>query len=276
MPLTGARELLVAAERGGFAVPGFNVSNVEMLLGVLDAAQERRAGVFVQFNPSNYRHIGGIEVAASLVRTLAARVPVPLALHLDHGTSLPMVREAIAAGFTSIMFDGSTVPLERNQRETMQAFAATREAGLCLEAELGHVGGREPGVVSSEGVLTDPEVAARFVEQTTVDSLAVSVGTAHGLAGAVDVALVRELRAATKGLPLVLHGGSGVTPIDMRRAVEAGIRKVNISSELHAAFALAIRESTGGDPRPALMAARAAVAQIAADRIDLLGAARSA
>jgi fructose-bisphosphate aldolase class II len=174
------------------------------------------------------------------------------------------------------MFDGSTFPLERNQRETMQAFAAAREAGLCLEAELGHVGGREPGVVTSEGVLTDPEVAARFVEQTAVDSLAVSVGTAHGLAGAVDAALVRELRAATKGLPLVLHGGSGVTPIDMRRAVEAGIRKVNISSELHAAFARAIQESTGGDPRPALTAARAAVAQVAADRIDLLGAARSA
>lgn len=276
MPLIGARELLAAAERGGYAVPGFNVSNVEMLLGVLDAAEARRASIFVQFNPSNYRHIGGLNVAARLVRTLAERAPVPLALHLDHGPSLPVLREAIVAGFTSLMFDGSTFPLERNQRETMQAFAAARAAKLCLEAELGHVGGREPGVVTSEGVLTDPEVAARFVGQTSVDSLAVSVGTAHGLAGVIDAALVRELRAATKGLPLVLHGGSGVTPSDMRRAIEAGIRKVNISSELHAAFALSIRESSGADPRPALMQGRAAVAQVASDRIDLLGAAGSA
>lgn len=276
MPLIGAQELLAAAERGRYAVPGFNVSNVEMLLGVLDAAEARRAGIFVQFNPSNYRHIGGMDVAARLVRTLAGRAPVPLALHLDHGPSLPVLREAIGAGFTSLMFDGSTFPLERNQRETMQAFAAAREAKLCLEAELGHVGGREPGVVTSEGVLTDPEIAAHFVEQTSVDSLAVSVGTAHGLAGVIDAALVRELRAATKGLPLVLHGGSGVTPHDMRRAVEAGIRKVNISSELHTAFALAIRESTGSDPRPALTAGRVAVAQVASDRIELLGATGSA
>ncbi|MEX2372871.1 MAG: class II fructose-bisphosphate aldolase, partial [Dehalococcoidia bacterium] len=233
MPLSGGHELLAAAERGGFAVPGFNVSNVEMLLAVLDAAEARRAGVFLQFNASNLAHIGGIEVAATLSRTLAARVSVPVALHLDHGHSVSLVRQAMQAGFTSLMFDGSTYPLERNRRETMTAYAAAQEGRLLLEAELGHVGGREPGVATSERVLTDPEVAAAFVEETRVDALAVSVGTAHGLAGEVDAALVAELRAATKRLPLVLHGGSGVTPRDIRRAIDAGIRKVNISSELH-------------------------------------------
>ncbi|MCK9487383.1 MAG: class II fructose-bisphosphate aldolase [Dehalococcoidia bacterium] len=276
MPLTGGHELLRAAERGRFAVPGFNVSNLEMLQGVLQAAEARRAAVFVQFNPSNLQHVGGLEVAATLVRTLAARVAVPVALHLDHGPTVALVRQALQAGFTSLMFDGSTYPMERNRRETMEAYAVAQEHRLALEAELGHVGGREPGVVTSEGVLTEPEAAALFVEQTRVDSLAVSVGTAHGLAGTVDVALVRELRAATQGLPLVLHGGSGVSPRDLRLAVEAGIRKVNISSEIHAAFAHALQAGAGTDPRPALRAGREAVAQVAADRIDRLGAAGSA
>ena len=273
MPLSGGHELLVAAERGGYAVPGFNVSTVEMLHGVLDAGETKRSPTFVQFNPSNLDHIGGVEVAASLVRTVASRVDVPVALHLDHSPSVELVRQATQAGFTSLMFDGSTFPFERNRRETMAAYAVAHEYLLALEAELGHVGGREAGVATSERVLTDPERAARFVADTHVDSLAVSVGTAHGLAGEVNTLLLAEIRAATHGLPLVLHGGSGVSPRDMRRAVEGGIRKVNISSEIHSVFAKAIQESTGNDPRPALLAGRAAVAQVAADRIELLGAA---
>jgi fructose-bisphosphate aldolase, class II len=276
MAVTGGRELLAAAERGRYAVPGFNVSNLEMAMGVLDAAEERRAPVFLQFNPGNLKHFGGIEVAAPVARLLAQRATVPVAVHLDHAPDVALVRHAVRLGFTSLMFDGSTFPIDRNRRETMQAFAVAQEATAALEAELGHVGGREPGVATSERVLTDPEAAARFVEDTRVDSLAVSVGTAHGLAGEVNIELVRELRAATHGIPLVLHGGSGVRPRDLIRAVEAGIRKVNISTEIHAAFAKRIAEATGNDPRPALAAARADVATVAADRIDLLGAARRA
>ncbi len=276
MPICGGHELLAAAERGGYAVPGFNVSNIEMIRGVIAAAEAKRAGVFLQFNPSNLEHMGGVEVTAATARAYISEARVPIALHLDHGPSVDLVRRAVRAGFTSLMFDGSTFPLERNRRETMAAYAVAQEARLVLEAELGHVGGREPGVATSERVLTDPESAARFVEDTRVDSLAVSVGTAHGLAGEIDVLLLREIRAAVRGLPLVLHGGSGVTPGDMRLAVEQGIRKVNVSSELHAAFAHAIAGATGNDPRPALRAARDAVAQAAEDRIDLLGAAFSA
>lgn len=276
MPLVPGFELLAAAERGTYAVPGFNVSNVEMALGVLDAAEARGAPIFLQFNPSNLKHIGGVEVAAAVARTLAQRATVPVAVHLDHGPEVALLRRAVAAGFTSLMFDGSTFPIERNRRETMSAYAVAQEARVPLEAELGHVGGREPGVVTSEAVLTDPEAAARFVEETRVDSLAVSVGTAHGLAGQVDLPLVREIRAAVRGLPLVLHGGSGVTPQDLRASVLAGIRKVNISSEIHAAFARVLAESSGSDPRPALARGREAVAQVAMERIDLLGAARRA
>jgi ketose-bisphosphate aldolase len=275
VPIAGGQELLRGAVRGGYAVPGFNVSNVEMALGVLDAAEAARAPIFLQFNPSNLEHFGGVDLAAAVGRHLAERAAVPVAVHLDHGPDAALLREALAHGFTSLMFDGSTAPLERNLRETQAAAALALAAGVAIEAELGHVGGREPGVVTSEAVLTEPEVAQRFVEETRVDSLAVSVGTAHGLAGAVRLDLVRELRAATRDLPLVLHGGSGVSRRDLRDAVAAGIRKVNISSELHRAFASALdgaADGTAGDPRPALRRAREAVADVASDRIDLLGA----
>lgn len=276
MPLAGATELLAAAERGGYAVPGFNVSNLEMAQGVIAAAEAKHAPMFLQFNPGNLEHFGGVEVAAAVGRTLAERAEVPVAVHLDHAPTVALVRQAIREGFTSIMFDGSTFPFDRNRRETMEAHAEAQAARLGLEAELGHVGGREPGVRTSEMALTDPETAARFVAETRVDSLAVSIGTAHGMAGEVRLDLLRELRAATRGLPLVLHGGSGVTPQDLRAAVLGGIRKVNIGTEVHAAFTRAIAAASGSDPRPALRAGRDAVAQMAAERIDLLGAAQRA
>jgi ketose-bisphosphate aldolase len=276
MPLAYARELLAAAEAGGYAVPGFNVSNIELALGVLDAAQARRAPVLLQFNPANLEHVGGLAVAAATARALAAEASVPVGVHLDHGPSVSLLRGAVRAGFSSLMFDGSTTPFEHNIRETREAYTVALEAGLALEAELGHVGGREPGVATSESVLTDPVAARRFVDETRVDSLAVSVGTAHGLAGTVRLDLIGDLRAATHGLPLVLHGGSGVTPKDLTESVRAGIRKVNISTEIHSVFARAIAETRGNDPRPALRAARAAVAEAAAQRIELLGAARRA
>jgi ketose-bisphosphate aldolase len=276
MPLAGGRELLAAAEAGGYAVPGFNVSNVELALGVLDAAAELRAPLLLQCNAANLAHFGGIDAAAAYLRALAAQAPVPAAVHLDHGDSVAQLRAAVRAGFTSLMFDGSTLPLERNLRETREAYAIAAAAGVALEAELGHVGGREPGVATSESRLTDPAAARRFVEETRVDALAVSVGTAHGLAGAVRLDLLQELRAATRALPLVLHGGSGVSPRDLSAAVEAGIRKVNISTEIHAAFAAALARGVDADPRPALRRARAAVAAAAQSRIESLRASRRA
>ena len=273
MPLAAGRALLADAERGGYALAGFNVSNLELALGVVDAAEARRAPILLQLNPGNLEHFGGMEIAAATARTVASSATVPVAVHLDHGPEVGLLRAAGSAGFTSLMYDGSTLPLERNIQQTREAYVLALEYGLSLEAELGHVGGREPGVATSESVLTDPAAARRFVDETRIDALAVSVGTAHGLAGSVDLTLVRELRAATRGLPLVLHGGSGVPPDALRDCVRAGIRKLNVSTEIHAAFAQALGELRGADPRPALRSARAAVAAAAAQRIDALGSA---
>ena len=276
MPLVGGRQLLAEAERGGYAVPGFNVSNLEMALGVIDAAEGRRAPILLQFNPGNLAHAGGVAVVAAMARALAEGASVPVAVHLDHAPRVQLLREAARAGFTSLMFDGSTLPLERNLHLTREAYVIALEAGLALEAELGHVGGREAGVATSEAVLTEPAGARRFVEETRVDALAVSVGTAHGLTGDVNLDLVAALREATRGLPLVLHGGSGVPPAQLREAVRAGIRKVNVGTEVHAAFAGALRDASAADPRPALQLARAAVAEAAAARIEASGAAARA
>ncbi len=279
MPVAAARELLTAAERGGYALPGFNVSNVELALGVLEAAEGCRAAVLLQLNSSNSEHMGGLETAVAVLRTLAEHSPVPVGVHLDHGADAATLRRAAAAGCTSLMYDGSMLPLDHNLNETRAAVEIAGRAGLVLEAELGHVGGYEPGVVTSDVQLTDPATAARFVEATGVDALAVSVGTAHGLAGEVHIDLVSEIRVATRGLPLVLHGGSGVELSVLTEAVMAGVRKVNVSREIHMAFARALSDELGerdSDPRPALRAARAEVTAVASVRIDALGAVGSA
>ncbi len=279
MPLAAARELLAAAERGGFALPAFNASTPAMALGVLDAAEALRAAVLLQLNAGNAEAMGGLEAAAAYLRALAADAGVPVGIHLDHGADAAVLRRAVDAGFTSVMFDGSTLPYEQNVRETRVARATAAAGGVALEAELGHVGGGEPGVVTSETELTDPILAAAFVAATGVDALAVSVGTAHGRAGTVDIALLREIRRRTEGLPLVLHGGSGVRPDALAAAVSAGVRKVNISREIHRAVAAALARSLRGDaedPRPALAVARSEVAAVARARIEALGAAASA
>ena len=279
MPVAAARDLLAAAERGGFALPAFNVSTPGMALGVLDAAEALHAVVLLQINSGNFDAMGGLEPAAAYLLALARGANVPVGLHLDHGADASTLRRAVAAGCTSVMFDGSTLPYEQNVRETRAARAIAAAAGVALEAELGHVGGSEPGVVTSETDLTDPRQAARFVAETGVDALAVSVGTAHGRAGEVSIPLVREIRRRTEGLPLVLHGGSGVEPPALAAAVSAGVRKVNISREIHRAVARALGGSLrdhGDDPRPALHDARAEVAAVARARIGWLGAAASA
>lgn len=283
MPVAAARDLLAAAERGGFALPAFNVSASGMALGVLDAAAERRAAVLLQLTAANAEAMGGLEPAAAHLLALAHGAATPVGIHLDHGADLHSLRRALAAGCTSVMFDGSTLPYGENVRETRRARVVADASGVALEAELGHVGGDEPGVVTSESELTDPLRAADFVSATGVDALAVSVGTAHGRSGAVEIPLLLEIRRRTGELPLVLHGGSGVAPEALSAAIAAGVRKVNISREIHRAFAGALAEALAEapragreDPRPAMAAARSAVAAVAGLRIEALGATASA
>ena len=148
MPIAAGKDLLTAAEHGGYAVPGFNVSNLELALGVIDAAEARRAPLLLQFNPSNIEHFGSLALAAATARSIAEQASVPVAIHLDHGPNVALLRAAVQVGFTSLMYDGSTYPFERNVRETREAYAVAAKAGVALEAELGR-----PVVTSNQAAL---------------------------------------------------------------------------------------------------------------------------
>lgn len=239
-------EVLGPALRGGYAVPGLVCLGWEDARAFVRAAEAERAPVILQAGPGARAHMP-VAVWGAMFRNLAEGASVPVVAHLDHGLTVADAQAAIAAGFTSVMIDGSALPLEENIRLTAEVAALAHAAGVSCEGELGVVG-YAGGKVSTG---TDPEEAARFVCETGVDALAVSVGNVHLQQGAgrgLDVALIRRIEAATS-VPLVIHGGSGV-PEDQRTALAAGSRiaKFNIGTELRMVFGAALRAAVAKDP----------------------------
>ncbi|WP_128514716.1 class II fructose-bisphosphate aldolase [Tabrizicola thermarum] len=239
-------EVLGPALRDGYAVPGLVCLGWEDARAYVRAAEAERAPVILQAGPGARAHMP-VGVWGAMFRALAESASVPVVAHLDHGLTVGDCREAIAAGFSSVMIDGSALPLEQNIRLTAEVAALAHAAGLSCEGELGVVG--YAGGKASTG--TDPEEAARFVRETGVDALAVSVGNVHLQQDAgqgLDLARLRAIEAVT-GLPLVIHGGSGV-PVDQRAALAAGSRiaKFNIGTELRMAFGAALRAAVAKDP----------------------------
>jgi ketose-bisphosphate aldolase len=218
----------------------------------------------------------------ALVQAQAARLDMPVCLHLDHAVSLDQVQAALDLGFSSVMIDGSTQPLAANISLTRQVVDAAHARGVSVEAELGHVGGGDELLDEAEAAsrLTPVGDAARFVSETGVDALAVAVGTAHGLYRAepkLDFARLRALRDSVP-VPLVMHGGSGTPDADVQRAIREGISKINIWTEVWIAFAATLKEQLAGPvgerPLHKVMAAAQATAQdVVQQKIRLLGAA---
>jgi fructose-bisphosphate aldolase class II len=234
------------ALREGYAVPGLVCLGWEDMRAYALAAQAERAPVILQAGPSCRAHTP-LPVLGAMMGALADSVDVPVVLHLDHGRSVEECRAAIAAGFTSVMFDGSALPLARNIAETAAVAALAREAGVSCEGEIGFVGYAD-GAASAG---TDPAEAAAFARETGVDAMAVSVGNVHlhrSHGGEIDEARLRAIEAATPA-PLVIHGGSGVPPAQ-RAALAAGSRivKFNIGTELRMAFGAALRAALAADP----------------------------
>ncbi len=277
MVLVSGREILRTARVGGYAVPAFNVFNLEMLQAAYDAGEAERAPVIVQVSPRSIEY-AGLRPLAMLARTLSETATIPIALHLDHGPDPEACRAALDAGFTSVMYDGADLPYAENVRRTREVVAAAHAHNAAAEAELGQVGHASHEHLPT--VFTDPEEAGRFAAETGVDALAVAIGTVHGMTetGAVlDIARIAEL-ARHVDAALVMHGSSGVDDDTMQRAVEAGIRKVNLSTALQKVFMETLRRSAAApghetDARAVLGDARAAVTQAARHRIRLLGAA---
>lgn len=270
MTLATLSEVLQPALGGGYAVAGLVCLGWEDARAYALAAEAEASPVILQAGPACRAHTP-LPVLGAMFRHLAESVSVPVVAHLDHGASAGECRQAIAAGFTSVMFDGSRLPLQQNIDETAAIAALAHGAGLSCEGEIGFVG--YAGGAASAG--TDPEEAARFAAETGVDAMAVSVGNLHlqeGQGAGIDEPRLRAIEALT-GVPLVIHGGSGV-PLAQRRTLARGsnICKFNIGTELRMVFGAALRRAVDADPArydrlailqdahaPMLAAARAAI-----------------
>ena len=224
--LVNMRDLLADARVGGYAVGSFSVANMEMVLGVLQAAEELRAPVILQIAEVRLRQ-SPLELIGPLMVAAARQASVPVAVHFDHGKTEKKIGQALELGFTSVMFDGSHLPLE-----TCRIIEMARPYGAAVEAEIGCVGGSEDGSEEIAMHCTDPADAVRFEQETGVDALAIAIGNAHGNYKATPKLRFDILAqvAADTHTPLVLHGGTGISPEDFRRCAQTGIQKINIAT----------------------------------------------
>jgi len=284
MPLVTAERLLKAAADGGYAVGAFNCNNMEIVQAIIAAAEAEDAPVILQASQGAIKY-AGLGYIAAMAKSAIEQTYIPVALHLDHGTSFEQVVRCIAAGFSSVMIDGSRLPLEENISLTRQVVAVARAVGVSVEAELGKIGGTEDdiSVAEAEAFFTDPEEAVHFVNQTGVDALAVAIGTAHGRYRGeprLDFERLSRIAGLVK-IPLVLHGSSGVPADAIREAVRRGIRKVNIDTDIRETFTGALRQVLAEspeeiDPRKVLGPAREAAVNIIREKIRLFGSANRA
>ncbi|RAG80855.1 fructose-bisphosphate aldolase [Streptacidiphilus pinicola] len=272
MPLVPLPHLL--AERPVFA---FNVIQIEHAEAILAGAEQAKAAVVLQISENAVRYHGALAPLAAATRLAAERSGARAALHLDHATEPRLVHEAADCGFGSVMYDGSTLPWEENLATTAEMATWCHANGLAIEAELGEVGGKDGA--HAPGVRTDPAQAAEFVARTGVDALAVAVGSEHAMTtrtASLDLELIGRLRDAVP-VPLVLHGSSGVPDATLVAAVEAGMRKINVSTHLNRLFTEAVRDALATDPklvdpRKWLAPGRDAVAAEVARLLGLLNA----
>jgi fructose-bisphosphate aldolase, class II len=275
MTLVRLEEVLADAAAGGRGVGAFNVIQLEHAEALVAAAEQTGLPVVLQISENAVRYHGALAPIALATRTLAERATVPCVLHLDHAVSEPLVDEAVALGFTSVMYDGSRLADDANRSATRAVVQRCHAAGVSVEAELGEIGGKDG--VHAPGVRTDPAAAAQFVADCGVDALAVAVGSSHAMTSRtaqLDLELIAAIHARVP-VPLVLHGASGVPDADLVAAVRAGMTKVNIATHLNNAFTTALRQHLAEDPdvvdtRRYLGAARDAVAAEAARLLSLL------
>jgi fructose-bisphosphate aldolase class II len=276
MPLVSLPELMVAAERGRYAVPAFNAYNAESAASIIGTAEKMRSPLIVQVYNRLFASRDAMNVAAC-VRAMALESRIPIGLHLDHGGGEREVLRAIRYGFTSVMIDGSQLDFDANVELTARVVGLARHVDMSVEGELGHVGRADMGI--DESTFTDPDEAARFAERTGVAILAVMVGSAHGaykVEPKLDIGRIAAIRKRA-GIPLVLHGGSGIPDEEIRKAVDAGIRKVNVATDICQAFYDGFRNLGPEDPAYGKALdlffgeAKAKIADFVAGRIAVFG-----
>ena len=248
--LVTSKELLLDAQKNHYAVGAFNVENMEMVMAVLAAAEEQNSPVIMQTTPGTVKY-AGFDYYFANVKAAAERTKIPVVMHLDHGNSFAMAMQAFRAGYTSIMIDGSKLPFEENIDLTKSVVNVCHASNVPVEGELGKVGGKEDDLENDDdNPYTDPQEAKEFVERSGVDSLAIGIGTAHGVYKGIPKVNMEVLSAvrAVVDVPLVMHGTSGVPDEQVRDAVRRGICKVNYATDLRIAFTNGVKAYMNNNP----------------------------
>lgn len=257
--IVSMKEMLADAQKNRYAIPAFDVSNYEMMCAVLDACEEEGAPALLMGLEVDLRG-KRMDLMAALVEAASKQYRIPICFHLDHGTNLDIITRAMDAGFRSVMYDGSALPFRENANRTAEAVRLAHAKGITVEAELGHVGnamvGNEADSVHNEDpedTLTDPSDVVAFVQQTQVDALAVAIGTAHGVYQKTPTLRIDRLKeiSGACSCPLVLHGGSGTPADQLKKAIENGITKINIYSDVVAAMNAGLRGKLNTITNPA-------------------------
>lgn len=279
MDIISTKEMLLDAKKNKYAIPAFNIHNLETMQAVLEGAWEMKSPVIVATTPGTVKH-ADMDYLVAMIKAGSKKYNIPISLHLDHCTDIDFLKQCIKAGYRSVMIDGSSKTYEENIEMTKEVVAFAKEYNATVEAELGRVGGEEEHIKVDEkdAMLTDPNVALDFVKRTNVDSLAVAIGTAHGvykLPPKLDFERLKKIESMVD-VPIVLHGASGVPEESVKKAIEYGICKVNIATELKIPFAEAVKNyfkenPDANDPRHYLKPGKEAAKKVVMEKIKICG-----
>jgi fructose-bisphosphate aldolase class II len=283
MSVVSAKEMLIKAHKEGYGIAQININNLEWIKAVLTTVEELKSPVIIGVSEGAAKYMGGYRNVMAMIRELDKfyNVTVPVAVHLDHGTYEGSYK-ALEAGFTSIMFDGSHYPFAENLEKTKEIVAACHAKGVSVEAEVGSIGGEEDGVIGM-GEIADPK-ECQAIAATGVDMFAAGIGNIHGKYPAnwkgLNFEVLEEVQRVTNGIPLVLHGGTGIPEHMVKKAISLGVSKINVNTELQLAFAAATRkyieagkdlEGKGFDPRKLLNPGYEAIKQVIREKILMFG-----
>lgn len=286
--LVNAKDMLIKAKQGHYAVGHFNINNLEWTKAVLTTAQELNSPVILGVSCGAGKYMTGMKTVAAMVKAMdeSLKITVPVALHLDHGT-YDACRDCIEAGFTSIMFDGSSLPLEENLYKTKELTNLAHAYGMSIEAEVGAIGGTEDGV-TADGEVADPKECKLLVD-LGIDFLAAGIGNIHGIYPAdwkgLNFEALAKINAATNNIPLVLHGGTGIPDDQIKRAISEGVSKINVNTDCQLVFAQATidyckagkadptdaNKDKGYDPRKLLKPGYEAIKAKVKEKMELFG-----
>ncbi|HLR23055.1 MAG TPA: class II fructose-bisphosphate aldolase [Pseudogracilibacillus sp.] len=285
MPLVSMKEMLIEAKENQYAVGQFNINNLEYIQAILQAAEEEKSPVILGVSEGAGRYMGGFKVIVTMVKSLmeAYEITVPVAIHLDHGSSFEKCAEAIHAGFPSVMIDASSKPIDENIETTGKVVELAHIHGVSVEAEIGTVGGQEDDVIADGVIYADPEECRRLVKATDIDCLAPALGSVHGPYKGEPNLGFNEMKdiSETIDLPLVLHGGTGIPSEDIQHAISLGTAKINVNTENQIAQTKMIRDVLAKDqevydPRKYMGPGREAIKETVISKMKEFGSSNKA